>query len=398
MFYWFEILSSSVVTMSLQRISIVIPFLLVHGLIAAEPVPPRTPRERIASRAFPSVFQAWNPADNLKHEDKWTTLARHDLVFHAPDYFGLKWAGNFNGLATAFTSQSLQSAVATRKMLLNKNPNLILLAELRYRDAHRSYLPDNHVWWKRKDGKPVVGWEEGGYFLLDFSNPAYRAHVAQQAKAIVDSGLFDGIMLDWWDDDPDRLALIKGIRDAIGDQPLVLVNANDRKTPGTAAFVNGYFMECYKSKSVEDWRQIAETLGWAESHLKEPRINCLETWFHKSRGDLQLMRATTTLSLTLSDGYCLFSDPNPLGTADHLHDWYPFWDRSLGRPKGKGERSGDGSIQRRFDRGLAVYNPAGNKPVEVKFTSPHTAASTGKSATSFTVPPGDGDLFHQEQN
>jgi hypothetical protein len=283
-------------------------------------------------------------------------------------------------------------------MLLNKNPNLILLAELRYRDAHRSYLPDNHAWWKRKDGKPVVGWEEGGYFLLDFSNPAYRAHVAQQAKAIVDSGLFDGIMLDWWDDDPDRLALIKGIRDAIGDQPLVLVNANDRKTPGTAAFVNGYFMECYKSKSVEDWRQIADTLEWAESHLKEPRINCLETWFHKSRGDLQLMRATTTLSLTLSDGYCLFSDPNPLGTADHLHDWYPFWDRSLGRPKGKGERPGDGSIQRRFDRGLAVYNPAGNKPVEVKFTSPHTAASTGKSATSFTVPPGDGDLFHQEQN
>jgi hypothetical protein len=36
------------------------------------------------------------------------------------------------------------------------------------------------------------------------------------------------------------------------------------------------------------------------------RINCLESWFHQSRDDLNLMRATTTLALTRSDGYALF--------------------------------------------------------------------------------------------
>lgn len=152
-------------------------------------------------------------------------------------------------------------------------------------------------------------------------------------------------------------------------------------------------MECFKSKTAEDWQQIAETLEWAECNLKEPRINCVETWFHKSRKDLHLMRATTALSLTLSDGYCLFSDPNPLSTPDHLHDWYEFWDRSLGRPKAKGVRKEDWSIQREFDQGFAVYNPFGNKPVAVSFKTPHTAASSRKTAMTFTVPPGDGDLF-----
>ena len=105
------------------------------------------------------------------------------------------------------------------------------------------------------------------------------------------------------------------------------------------------------------------------------------------------MRATTTLSLTPADGYCLFSDPNPLPTPGHLHDWYEFWDRNLGRPNAKSGRKEDGSIQREFDEGLAVYNPFGTKPVSVSFTMPHTAASSKTTAMTFKVPSGDGDLF-----
>lgn len=361
--------------------------------LAAGPSSNPSVGERIAGRSFPSVFQAWNSADNLKHEDRWATLARHDLVFHAPDFLGLKWDGEFQGISTDFTKDSQNSALQIRKSLLGKNQNLIMLAELRYRDAHKSHLPADHRWWKRRDGKPVVGWEEGGYLLLDFSNPGFRTQVARQAKAIMESGVFDGVMLDWWQDDKDRLALIQVIRAEIGDEALILVNANDRTTPKTAAFINGYFMECYKSKTVDDWKQIGETLQWAEKNLKEPRINCLETWFHESRDDLHLMRATTTLSLTLSDGYCLFSDPNSLSTADHLHDWYEFWNTSLGRPKSSGVLKPDGSVQRDFEHGTAVYNPLGNKTVKLNFQTPHTAMSSQKTALTFDVPPCDGDLF-----
>ena len=116
-------------------------------------------------------------------------------------------------------------------------------------------------------------------------------------------------------------------------------------------------MECTESKTAQDWQRIADTLAWAKAHLRQPRINCLETWYHQSRDDLNLMRATTTLALTHSDGYCLFSDPNPLPTPDHLHDWYSFWNKSLGRPVGKGNANSDGTVRREFENGTVVYNP-----------------------------------------
>ena len=152
-------------------------------------------------------------------------------------------------------------------------------------------------------------------------------------------------------------------------------------------------MECYRSETAEDWRRIASTLEWAEKNLRAPHINCLETWFHKSRADENLMRATTTLSLTLSDCYCLFSDPNPLPTPDHLHNWYPFWEKKLGKAVAPGERKTDGTIVREFTRGTVIYNPMGNGPVTVTLDSPRTSAATGKTSKAHTIPDSDGDLL-----
>lgn len=376
--------------------------LIVGGLIAISSTLSTAAEEaiatRIAARMFPSVFQAWNPADNLK-EPRAQTEARHDLIFHGEHFFGLHWDHTHPGLATAFTPASIQTGRQRRDALLRRNPNLILLVEIRYRDAHRSFLPDGHAWWRRdKQGKIVPGWEEGGYLQLDFSNPEYREQVAKQAQAAVSSGVVDGIMLDWWQDDDDRLALVKTIRAHIGEQALILVNANDRCTPRTAPFINGYFMECYRSKTAEEWQRIANTLAWAESHLRAPRINCLETWYHTSRNDEPLMRATTTLALVLSDGYCLFSDPNPLPTPDHQHDWYPFWERCLGKARAPGYSRPDKTLAREFEYGTAIYNPMGNQPVTIIFDEPRQSRATGKRASCHTLNPCDGDLFLKDKN
>ena len=116
----------------------------------------------------------------------------------------------------------------------------MLLVEIRYRDAHKSYLPEGHSWWRRdSQGNIVAGWKEGGYIQLDFGQAAFRKQVALQAKAAIASGVVDGIMLDWWQDDEERLALVKTIRARIGEGALILANANDRKTPKTAPFING---------------------------------------------------------------------------------------------------------------------------------------------------------------
>ena len=349
-------------------------------------------RERILNRSFPSIFQAWNAAE-VPGEDKWTSVARHDIVFHAPDFFGLRWDQRFPGLATSFTPESIAAAKSIRQRLIERNPSIVLLAELRYRDAHRSHLPDGHPWWMTKNGKPIVGWEEGGYFLIDYTQAALRDQIAKQAKALINTGVVDGIMLDWWDDDDDRIALLQNIRKAIGNDALILVNANDRKVPRSAKLINGLFMECYKTASPDDWKRITETLIWAEANVRQPRINCLEIWYQKSRADFALMRATTTLALTMSDGYCLFSDPNPLPTPDHLHDWYPFWDCELGKPLEKGRNIQDGTFHRRFTNGLVVHNPPGNRQVDIVFDQLSKAASTGALGKRFTVSPGDGDIF-----
>lgn len=353
----------------------------------------KTLPRRIADRTFPSVFQAWNPAENLRGEDPLVTAARHDLIFHGPGYFGLQWNKRPAGLATGFTPASIARAREKRRRLLQLNSSLVLLAEVRYRDAWKGFLPDGHKWWMYKDGKPVSGWTEGDFLKLDYRNAGFRKHVAARCKAVVHTGAVDGVMLDWWRDDEHRLALVKAVRAAVGPDTLILVNANDRTTPRTARYVNGYFMECYGSRTQRDWKRIAHTLTWAEKNLRPPRINCLETWYHRSRRDLNLMRATTTLSLTHSDGYCLFSDPNRLPKPDHLHDWYPFWTKSLGRPLGPGKTRPDQATQRQFDNGTVVYNPRGNQPVTVTFPEDRTSLAGGVRGRKHVLPAADGDIY-----
>ncbi|MHC4585208.1 MAG: alpha-amylase family protein [Planctomycetota bacterium] len=351
--------------------------------------------ERIAARDFPSVFQAWSRVENIPETSFLEGIARHDLMWSCIGLGGgLRWDAEHRGLAERFEPRSIQRVRKVREQLLKLNPNIILIAEIRYRDAHPRWLPEGHKWWMRNEyGRIIKGWKEGGFLLLDYKNPEYRRHVAKRAKAAMASGVADGIMLDWWNDDEERLALVTEIRAAIGDEPLIIVNTNHRKAPRTASYVNGLFMECYRSKTPEDWRMIADTLTWAEQNLRPPRVNCIEVWYHNSRRDLPLMRAVTTLALTHSNGYCLFSDPNPLPSPDHLHDWYEFWDKSLGKPIAPSNKRKDGAVIREFERGTVVYNPMGNRSVEVVFDNVRISRATGKSGKTHTLKSADGDIY-----
>jgi len=374
--------------------AIIIPLLLGTSCRGLGPCGEKSISDRVADRDFPSVFMAWNPADNVRGAEPLAIEARHDLIWHGPGFFGLRWNKSPWGLADGFTPQSVPRALAMRKKLLERNPNVILLAEIRYRDAPARFLPPGHRWWKRgRDGQVVNGWAEGKFLQLDFTNPEYRAHVARRAGAAVRTGVFDGVLLDWWMEDWDRLQLVKAVRRAVGDDKLIVVNTNQRLEPVTAPYINGWFMECTRTKTAADWARIAASLAWGDRNLRPPRVMCLETWFHRSRNDRHLMRATTTLALTHSDGYCLFSDPNPLPTRDHLHDWYPFWDAPLGRPIAKGKSRTDGTFGREFDGGTVIHNPMGNQPVTVTFAAPRKSAATGTTATRHPVGCPDGDIF-----
>jgi hypothetical protein len=93
--------------------------------------------------------QAWAPAENLNAgsavasvplanlESPEKTEARHNLVFSDFAEIGLHVALSqpFPGLATGFTAESTQRALQKRAELFKDNPSMIMLSEVRYRDA-----------------------------------------------------------------------------------------------------------------------------------------------------------------------------------------------------------------------------------------------------------------------
>ncbi len=362
---------------------------------------PKTIIQRINDRSFPSIFMAWALSD-LPSEDTITNLAKHDLIITHEWQFELWWEGQYAGEGNSFVPSRLIIGREILDKIRKINPNIIILAEVRYRDAYHDWLPEDSSWWKRDaKGERIRGWEN--YYMLDWSDPTFRKHAAQQAKAYVNSGIFDGVMLDWWDDDPDRISLLTEIRKQIGSEKLIIVNSNQRKVQESAPYINGIYMESgfWANQNITggaplskwDWQEISNTLLWAENNLLQPRINAVETWYVKSRSELNRMRATTTLALTHSNGYALFSNSN------HNHDWYKFWDyKCLGKSISPMLTRNDGSIQRDFSGGIVIYNPMGNGSITVEFSDIHFSAATEQTGKIFTLNEMDGDLYLLTEN
>jgi hypothetical protein len=356
-------------------------------------LPNKTITQKINDRPFPSIFMAWSVADNLSMSFD-QSAAYYDFIITNEWQFELAWGSNYPGLGNTITMESLQTGLKIYNKILENNPNIIIVAEIRYRDAYTGWLPDNSPYWDYdSNGKRIPGW--GNYYMLDWHSPAARKRVATQSKAFIDTGIYDGVMLDWWDDtDPDRISMLSDIRKAIGNDKLIIVNSNRDKANNAAPFINGLFMEAAFSpygapSSPSDWRTISNTLSWAEDNLLSPHVNALETWSVKSPQDeLNRMRATTTLALTHSNGYALFSSEN------HGHRWHSFWDhKELGKPIEKMIKRSDGAVQREFSGGTVIYNPMGNVKVNIEFSDARFSAANEQIGDKFIIEPMDGDLF-----
>jgi hypothetical protein len=356
--------------------------------------------------------------------------------------------------------ESLEEARQRRGKLRKLNPNLKLLCEVRYREGRYvkdksveplkqgAYPPDSEFWLRDKDGKLCPGWGEDRdgdgkveldeilSMLWDFRNPALHSLIAEKVLSLKESGVFDGIMLDFWsehhattgrwprgngthltlaEEKVSRIAILQKIREKVGDDFLILVNSNNRTVPMSAPLVNGLFMECTKPRynkgyTIDQIKKMETTLLWAERNLREPRINCLEGWRvvtnytgdrkiriaeRNSKENRKWMRMITTLSLTHSDGYVLFGDDNNQPYPDHLHNWYDFWDVDLGRPVGKKGviyKNIDGLFVREFENGWVVYNRSGSTQ-SITFKIRVISLTNEEIATSHKVPNYDGEIF-----
>ena len=152
--------------------------------------------------------------------------------------------------------------------------------------------------------------------------------------------------------------------------------------------INGY--------TRKEIQRIENTLVWAEANLREPQVNCLEGWGIPtepldSPNNLRQMRLFTTMSLTHSDGYVLYTD----GNIDHEHFWYSFWDADLGRPigpKAQQYQNIDGLFIREFTNGWVVYNRSG-KPQPITLPRISTGVSNGKQDITHLLPDLDGEIY-----
>ena len=217
--------------------------------------------------------------------------------------------------------------------MLSLNPNLIFIADLPVKALgsnsweHKEHLKRSDFPWLRDaDGNRLSHW-------IDFTQPEAQEMFAEQAKAYQDCG-YDGIFLDFWQEEKDpqrrqaQVAVLKRMRELVGDDFLIIVNTNDHINASSAPYINGLMMETYRvlsdNYSHKGMMKLEETLLWASANLQEPVVNCLEGEgiggeLPNSPANLQGMRMFTTLSLTHTDGYVLYTMGVQLGEA-HEHD------------------------------------------------------------------------------
>ena len=386
-------------------------------------LPPQLPLQpRLEKQQYPFLFQAWGgEISNWPDLSYIERLALHDLWMSGPQ-FGL----SFQKLVDRHVIRGgIDDAIRQRDELLALNPNMIFLVDIRLIEHWEDEKPEDWPHWVRDTNGNRVSQYPGAY-MVDFSHPEVQDRIVQQAVAVSNCGLYDGIFFDYWHDAGSnladyigleaeqraRLAIIRRIRDETRSDLLIMGNTNVGDMPITGSYMNGSFMETpvpgnlNQNHAVYWLNRTHDSLQSLQATLREPHINgirgkAISTEPPDSRDNRRWMRAITTLSLTRSNGYFVYSH-----VPHHKHYWYTFWDADLGRPVGeKGQlykdRSNErtasaieipGLYMREFTNGWAVYNHSG-EPQAVTLPEEVQGVSSGWVGTQHVLPDLDGEIY-----
>ena len=268
-------------------------------------------------------------------------------------------------------------------------------------------------------------------------NPDIQNEIIDIGVDFGECGLIDGLFIDNFTYDgygvvprelfPEReeeiksamVHILREIRSRVRDDFLILVNAGPQHDSYLRSFtdlINGNFLECarYPGKpyDLDVLIEIEDSLTWHEENLRYPQINCLqaeglETEPPDGPNNQRWMRVFTTLSLTHSNGYVLYTtgenhiDPSGFGKN---HIWYDFWDAELGRPIGGAKTKGqfydnrDGIFIREFTNGWAVYNRSGTEQ-QIEFPEAVSGVASGvEDKRSHVLPDLDGEIYLKSES
>ena len=124
------------------------------------------------------------------------------------------------------------------------------------------------------------------------------------------------------------VSLVKRIREAVGDDFLIIANTRTEKIPRSAPYVNGAYIETWDDAYPrERLIEIEKALSWYEENLRYPQVNSLKVAMNTSEpwdspANRRLVRAATTLTLTHSNGYISILG----GEFKTDSYWYRFFD------------------------------------------------------------------------
>ncbi len=394
--------------------------------------------ERIQNRTFPSIAL---PGSSLVHntnpvrwfgseegvEFYYEHISEHDLNYFGTT-FGMWWfltpSESYYGLSTRLGGD-LENSKKEHQKHTKRNPNMLFLPEIRLHNHFNlnAFPEDSDFWIRDAEGKFLendeVGWDE---FFFDIFNPEVQQLLINRIVGLAECGLLDGVLLDGFFEHGALLyahrlqiatveeaieahkKILKGVRERVRDDFLILVNANRTKVTRYAEYVNGSYMETVRDHpggyTYKGLQEIEDALIWNEKNLREPRINVLEGHGvfepFESLNNLRWMRLFTTMSLTHSDGYSIFRVPREIdGYMQHVHIWYSFWDADLGQPIGeKAElyRNREGLFIREFTNGWAVYNRSGTEQT-IHFPEQVTGVANEKDDIQHIVFDLDGEIF-----
>ena len=404
-------------------------------------IPPQLPsvRERIESRSFPSILQAWNDVVGLDHLTWEQRNVLHDLHWNPTFNGAIVWDVTSMepavGVATSLAGD-LGRAREIRQRRLDQNPNMVFLSGVGLQQHHtlEAFPPDSDFWLRDSQGQIIGGNIADEYrisfdeYLINFLKPEVQGLLAKRIIAIARCGLYDGVFLDGFNSNGTGfvgrhlhsstdeeiiqayLNIFRAVRLQVRDDFLILVNANDTKPTRFTEYVNGIFMETHKDHpggySRDRLMKLEETLSWAEQNLRSPTINGLEGEGMSIEppdgpNNLRWMRLFTTLTLTHSDGYVLYTTGvRDLGPPHPHHDhlWHSFWDADLGYPvgpKAQQYENIEGLFIRECTNGWAVYNRSGQAQTITLSSSASPVSDRGNNAASQThlLPDLDGEIY-----
>ena len=350
---------------------------------------------------YPRIAMLWR---TVRGQEGLESAAKHDLIMAGQGFLGLVPNQEPAGLADGFTEESLQTARDRIGRIREVNPNALVIADMLFYEYHDKMLPEDHPWWLRKEGERVQFWP--GTHRMDWYNAEYRKKVIKQTLSLKKSGA-DGVFYDNLRNEPGPwVAFLEELREAIGDDFLVLVNAGyDVGTYNFAyPFINGIMYESGWSHKQTEWDETIRQMQYSQSLLREPKISLIERFEETGDGagwpadenrgkkpaaDPAARRWSLSFSLSIGDFYYLFSD-----NTSHAHDWYPEYDIKIGLPVEEGKRINTYVWTRKYEKALVVVNLPGAEEDYIIETGQQAAdALSGDEGSRFIIPPGDGRIL-----